>query len=163
MLFISLLLLTSCDSNNEINSKEHIGEIYSIALDSIMEKDEALSSDIEFIAIDMSNFDELNEQELNVQDKEEIISYFEEKYIVKVMDASYEYLKEKGLYNPDSMVLNGVLLRIEKVDFLSNDTNDIIFQGSKYRAGDGAVTVKGIVYFKNGKWIIKDSKVTRKS
>ncbi|MNI00534.1 hypothetical protein D3C73_533340 [compost metagenome] len=118
---------------------------------------------MEFIAIDMSNFDELNEQELNEQDKVKILSYFEGKYKVEAMDASYENLKEKSLYNPDTMVLNGVLLRIEKVDFVSNDSNDFMFEGSKYRAGDGAVTVKGIVQYLNGKWLIKDSKVTRKS
>ncbi len=160
ILLIPLLLLTSCSNNNEINSKEYLGEIYSIALDSIMEKDEALSSDMEFIAIDMSNFDELNEQELNEPNKVQILSYFEGKYKVEAMDASYENLIEKGLYNPDTMVLNGVLLRIEKVDFVSND---FMFEGSKYRAGDGSVTVKGIVQYHNGKWVIKDTKVTQKS
>lgn len=153
ILFILLFFLVAC--NNDVNSKEHLGEIYSVALGSIMEKDEALSRNMEYIAIDMSNFEELNEQ-----DKRKILTYFEEKFAVDVMDASYEELQEKGLFNPDTKVLDGVLLRIEKVDFVSND---FIFDGSKYRAGDGAVGVKGIVHFKNGNWQIKESKVTWKS
>lgn len=94
------------------------------------------------------------------QDKKQILIYFEEKFAVEVMDASYEELQEKGLYNPDTKVLDGVLLRIEKLDFVSSD---FLFDGSKYRAGDGAVGVKGIVHFENGNWQIKDSKVTWKS
>jgi hypothetical protein len=122
ILFILLFFLVAC--NNDVNSKEHLGEIYSVALGSIMEKDEALSLNMEYIAIDMSNFEELNEK-----DKRKILTYFEEKFAVDVMDASYEELQEKGLLNPDSKVLDGVLLRIEKVDFVSND---FIFDGSKF-------------------------------
>lgn len=129
MLFIVLLFLVAC--NNEVNSKEHLGEIYRVALGSIMEKDEALSNNIEYIAIDMSNFEELNEQ-----DKKEILAYFEEKFSIEVMDATYEELQEKGLYNTDTKVLDGVLLRIEKVDFVSNE---FVFDGSKYRAGGKSV------------------------
>ena len=73
-----------------------------------MEQDEALSSDMEYIAIDMNNFEDADES-----DKEEILSYFKEKYKVEVMDATLEQLKEKGLYNSDTMGLDGVLLRIE--------------------------------------------------
>jgi len=79
-------LLSAC--NTGIEPKEHLGEIYSVALDSIMEQDEALSSNMEYIAIDMSNFKEVDESE-----KEEILSYFKEKYKVEVMDTTFEQLK----------------------------------------------------------------------
>lgn len=81
-------MLSAC--NTEIEPKEHLGEIYSVALDSIMEEDKALSSDMEYIAIDMSNFEETNES-----DKEEILSYFKEKYKVDVIDSTYEQLKKR--------------------------------------------------------------------
>ncbi|WP_088102948.1 peptide ABC transporter substrate-binding protein [Halalkalibacter urbisdiaboli] len=151
ILFILSVLLSACDTG--IEPKEHLGEIYSVGLDSIMEQDEALSSDMEYIAIDMSNFEEVDES-----DKEEIISYFKEKYKVEVMDATFEQLKEKGLYNPDTMVLDGVLLRIEKVDFKFN--NNIFFEGSKYRSGDGAVGVEVTVHYKDNKWKSKEVKMT---
>ncbi|WP_274307446.1 peptide ABC transporter substrate-binding protein [Solibacillus daqui] len=151
ILFILSVLLSAC--NTGLEPKEHLGEIYSIALDSIMEQDEALSSDMEYIAIDMSNFEEINES-----DKEEILSYFKEKYKVEVMDATLEQLKEKGLFNTDTFVLDGVLLRIEKVEYKVN--NNIFFEGSKYRSGDGGVGVEVIVYYKDNKWKSKDVKRT---
>jgi hypothetical protein len=118
-----------------------------------MEQDEVLSSDMEYIAIDMSNFEEVDEG-----DKEEILSYFKEKYKVEVMDATLEQLKEKGLFNPDTLVLDGVLLRIEIVDFKVNNT--IFFEGSKYRSGDGAVGVEVRVHYKDNKWESKETKMT---
>ncbi|KMY49936.1 hypothetical protein [Peribacillus loiseleuriae] len=151
ILFIVSLLLSAC--NTGIEPKEYLGEIYSVALDSIMEQDEALSSDMEFIAIDMSNFDEVNET-----GKKEILNYFKEKYKVEVMDATFEQLKEMGLYNPDTMALDGVLLRIAKVDFKFN--NNIFFEGSKYRSGVGAVGVEVTVHYKDDNWKSKEAKMT---
>ncbi|WP_391116056.1 peptide ABC transporter substrate-binding protein [Psychrobacillus sp. L3] len=151
ILFIVLLLLSAC--NPGIEPKEHFGKIYSVALDSIMEQDDALNGDMEFIAIDMSNFDEVNET-----DKNEILNYFNGKYKVKVMDATFEQLKEMGLYNPDTMSLDGVLLRIEKVDIKSN--NNIFFEGSKYRSGLGAVGVEVTVHYKDNNWKSKETNIT---
>lgn len=151
ILFVLSLLLAAC--NIGVNPKEHLGEIYTIALDSIMEKDEALSSDMEFIAIDMSNFKEVNKKQ-----KKEILNFFKEKYKVKVMDATLDELKEKGYYNPDTLALDGVLLRIEKVDFKIN--NIVFFEGSKHRSEKGAIGVESKVHYKDGVWKIKESKET---
>ena len=149
-----LVLLSAC--NNELEPKEHLGEIYTIALDSIMKQDRALSREMEYIAIDMSTFDGVDEG-----GKEEILSYFKEKYKVDVMDATFEQLKEKGLYNQDTMSLDGVLLRIEKVEFKVND--DIFFEGSKYRSGLGAVGVQVTIHNKDNKWETKEVKQTWES
>lgn len=154
ILFILSVLLSACNTGTE--PKDHLGKIYSIALDSIMEQDEALNSDMEYIAIDMINFEEVDES-----DKEEILSFLKEKYKVEVMDATLEQLKEKGLYNPDTMRLDGVLLRIEKVDFKFN--NEIFFEGSKYRSGLGAAGVEVKVHYKDNKWKSKEVKMTWES
>jgi len=151
ILLFPLLLLSAC--NTGIEPKEHLGEIYSVALDSIMEQDEALSSDMEYIAIDMSNFEEVDER-----DKQEILSYFREKYKVDVMASTFDQLKEKGLYHPDTMSLDGVLLRIDNVDFKFN--NNIFFEGSKYRSGTGAVGAEVTVHYQDNKWKSKEDKVT---
>ncbi len=95
---------------------------------------------------------------LSKQEKEEVLGYFKEKYKIDVMEATFEELKEKGLYNPDTMVLEGVLLSIEEVEFKFN--NNIFFKGSKYRAGDGAIGVEVTVYSKDENWQIKESKMT---
>ncbi|MBU8878860.1 peptide ABC transporter substrate-binding protein [Bacillus sp. FJAT-29790] len=151
ILFIISLLLSAC--NIGVKPKEHLGEIYTVALDAILEQDEALSSEMKYIAIDMSNFELLDEN-----GKKEIINYFKEKYKVDVIDATFEQLEEKGLYNPDTMALEGVLLRIKKVDFKFN--KNIFFEGSKYRSGLGAVGVEVTVHFKDNKWKSKEAKMT---
>lgn len=151
VLLIFTFLLAACNSGE--NPKEHLEEIYSLALESIMESDQALNSNMEFIAIDMSNFDGVNEEE-----KQAILTYFKNKYKVETMDATMEVLEEKGYYHPDTLSLDGILLRIERVDFKSN--NNVLFQGSKFKSGKGAVGVESTVHYKNGKWQIKESKET---
>lgn len=144
-------LLSAC--NTGIEPKENLGEIYSVALDSLMKQDEALNSDMEYIAINLSNSEEVDEN-----DKKEILNYFKEKYKVNVMDATLEQLEENGLYNPEIMLLDGVLLKIEKVDFKFN--NKILIEGSKYRSGLGAIGVEVKVHYKDNKWKAKEVKMT---
>ena len=141
ILFI-ITILTGC--NNKIESKEHLGEIYTVALNSIMEEDQGLNRDMAFIAIDMSNND------IDESSKENILNYFEETYKVEVMDATFEQLKEMGLYNPDTTALDGVLLEITKVEFQSNNT--ILLEVSKFRSGLGAIGVEVKVHYKENKW-----------
>ncbi|MFP5108129.1 peptide ABC transporter substrate-binding protein [Neobacillus sp. C211] len=152
ILVIISVILTAC--NLGVKPEEHLGEIYSVALDAIMEKDEALSSEMKFIAIDMSNFDD----GLSAKDKKEIMIFFKDKYKVDVMDATFDELKEKGYYNADKMSLDGVLLRIEKMDFKLN--NNVFFEGSKYRSGLGAIGVEGTAHYTEGNWQIKKLKET---
>ncbi|MER2119085.1 MAG: peptide ABC transporter substrate-binding protein [Solibacillus sp.] len=151
LLFLLVGLLSAC--NTGIEPKENLGEIYSVALDSLMKQDEALNSDMEYIAIDLSNSEEVDEN-----DKKEILNYFKEKYKVNVMDATLEQLEENGLYNPEIMLLDGVLLKIEKVDFKFN--NKILIEGSKYRSGLGAIGVEVKVHYKDNKWKAKEVKMT---
>ena len=151
ILIVFWLLLSACTTG--IEPKEHLGEIYSVALDAILEYDEALNSNLEYIAIDMGHF-----KDADKDDKEEILSYFREKYTVDVMEATLAQLKEKGLYNPDTMSPDGVLLRIEKVNYKFNKS--IIFEGSKYRSGKGSIGVEVTVHYKNGNWEVKETKMT---
>lgn len=74
------------------------------------------------------------------------------------MDATFAQLEEKGLYDPDTMSLDGVLLSIESIDFKFN--NNIFFEGSKYRSGLGAVGVEGTVHYQDDKWKAKEAKMT---
>ncbi|MEJ9371415.1 peptide ABC transporter substrate-binding protein, partial [Schinkia azotoformans] len=61
-------------------------------------------------------------------------------------------------YNPDTMALDGVLLRIENVDFKFN--NNIFFEGSKYCSGNGAVGVEVTIQLKDNRWKSKEAKMT---
>lgn len=151
ILYIFTIFLSACNIGE--NPKDHLGEIFILALDSMMEKDKALNSDMEFIAIDMSNFEEVNEEQ-----KKAIVNYFKDKYNVEVMNATMDELKEKGYYNPDTMALEGVLLRIEKVVVKFN--NNVLLEGSKFKSGLGAIGVESTIHYKNGEWQIKKSKET---
>lgn len=64
MLFMLTFLLIAC--NTDINIKEHASEIYCVALDAIMETDKSLNDGMKYIAIDMSNFDAVNEKQKNL-------------------------------------------------------------------------------------------------
>lgn len=145
-LLIMTLLLSACINN--IDPKNHLDEIYSIALDSIMEVDPGLNSEMDFIAIDFTKIDRLKEAT-----KKTILEYIKKKYKLDVMEATFEELKEQGFYNPDTSSLDGVLLRVEEVEFRMND--EVFFEGTKFRSGLGAIGIEGIVHFKE-KWQIKE-------
>ena len=150
ILFILGGLLSAC--NTDIVPKEHLGEIYNVALDALMQQDEALNRGMEYIAIDMGNFEDLDES-----DKEEIISYLSEKYKVVVMDATFEQLLENGLYDSETMTLDGVLLEIKKVDFKLN--NEILFECSKSSSSLGAVGIEVKVHYEGDKWKSKEVRI----
>ena len=143
------IVLSACSS---VEPKEHMDEVYIAALEALMEEDSVSNEDISFIAIDMSNFKDLDEDEQN-----EILNFFKETYQVDVLDATFEQLKEMGRYNEEDHSLYGVLLKIEEVEFKFN--NKVFFKGSKYRSPKGAIGVEGKVYYKNDEWKTKDVEV----
>lgn len=153
ILFVLTLILSACNNSSEKEAEERLGEIYSVALDSMMDLDEGLNGEMEYIAIDMSNFYGIDDH-----DKKVIFSYFEEKYDVEVMDATFDQLKDKGLYHLDTMSLDGVLLRLEKFVILSNKT--VSYEGSKYRSALGAIGVKGKLHYVDEQWEIKEANIT---
>ncbi|MBC9786764.1 hypothetical protein H1S01_20455 [Heliobacterium chlorum] len=123
-----------------------------MAFDAFMTIDEALNSNMKFIAIDMSNLKELNDTS-----KEQILKHLE-KYGVKVMEDTFEQLEAKGFYNPQSMSLDGVLLRVEKTD-VSNKA--VIIEGSKFRSALGSVGIKVVVEYIDGNWKVTKADITR--
>ncbi|MGG4166295.1 peptide ABC transporter substrate-binding protein [Rossellomorea vietnamensis] len=150
LLLIFTITLTACSGGE--NPKDHLGEIYTIALDALMEEDKALNSDMTFIAIDM-NLDGVDEEQ-----KKTLLHHFKDQYKVEVMDATMDELEEKGYYNPDTNALEGVLLRIEKVDFTFND--HVLIEGSKFKSGIGAIGVMIEVEYEDGKWHLKESELS---
>ena len=79
VLIVFTIFLTACTTGEK--PKDHLEEIYSLALESIMETDKFLNLDMEFIAIDMSNFDGANEEQ-----KEVILNYIKDKYKVETYE-----------------------------------------------------------------------------
>ncbi|TCM87926.1 hypothetical protein EV294_1166 [Paenibacillus sp. BK033] len=155
-LFLCLTLLhvlfaTACSNTKPT---KNMGELYSLALDAYMPIDEGLNGNMKYIAIDMSNFNDVDDT-----DKEGIKKYLN-KYNVEVIEATYDQLKAEGLYDPQTMVLDGVLLRVEKTEIKNKK---FVVEGSKYRAGDGAIGIKVIVEYKKGKWKVSKADGTWQS
>ncbi|WP_201004155.1 peptide ABC transporter substrate-binding protein [Paenibacillus glycanilyticus] len=136
----SVMLATAC---TKTKPTKDMGELYSLALDAYMPIDEGLNGNMKYIAIDMSTF-----KDLDNTDKKQILLYLN-KYNVEVIEATYDQLKSKGLFNPQTKVFDGVLLRVEKTE-ISN--KKFVVEGSKFRSGDGAIGTKVIVEYINGKW-----------
>lgn len=159
-----VVLVTSVGCNStkqtDIEKEQGIGvdiegtivDIYIAVLDSFMPLDEGLNRGMKYIAIDTSTL-----KYLPVGDKQELLKYFE-KYNVEVMDASLEKLKEMGLFDEKTLSLDGILLRIKDIEILSEKR--AIIEGSKYRSGKGAIGVKCIVEYKNGKWKVEKADIT---
>lgn len=77
---------------------------------------------------------------------------------VPVLDASFQELEERGLFNKETTSLAGVLLRVQKVEFKFG--HRIVIEGSKYRSGDGAIGVISTVVYQGRKWKLEDVRIT---
>jgi len=133
------------------SSEKDMGEIYSVGLNSFMQLDKGLNGDIEFIAIDTETLFDATQE-----DKEKVLNSFK-KHGVPVMDASMDVLKEKGLFDEETLSLKGLLLKVEQVD--TTISGKVVIEGSKFRSGNGAIGVKTVLEQKEGKWQIKESEI----
>jgi hypothetical protein len=149
---LSVTLLFGCSQEND--PKQHLVQIYIVALEELVKEDEALNHDMKFIAIDMSNF-----QGVKKNEQEEIIHYFKNKYQVTVLDATLEELDGMGYFHSEKNSLAGILLQIEKLKIKFN--RSVEFEGSKYRSSKGAVGIEGSVHYKDNRWIPKEVQMTR--
>lgn len=147
---------------NELDIKilksDKIASMYETMLDEIWKEDEALNSDAEFICIDFENLKKIdnknNSEFTSIEDgtKQNILTYAK-KYHEIVIANSMEELKEKGLFNEETMSLKGVLIYIDEIEEISE--NKAIISMVKYRSGLGAIFSKYELTFKDEKWEIK--------
>ena len=105
---------------------------------------------MKYIALDLSALTDINEN-----DKKAIIKYFK-RYGVEVMEASLEQLQDKGLFNKETMSLDGILLRIKSV---KKSSDEVIIEGTKYRSGKGAIGVVSTLVYKSDKWVVESSRI----
>ncbi|SDY14558.1 hypothetical protein SAMN05421736_101491 [Evansella caseinilytica] len=146
-IIVIAFFLVACIHNEDPN--KYISEIYCIVLDTLMEESQQLNKEMAFIAVDMTQVEELNEQENG-----EITTYLEDKYGVEVMLATYEELTDQGLYDPETSALDGVLLKINKIH---SKTNHAVIEAEKYRAGDGAIGMEYTIHYKSRTWQVKEA------
>ncbi|WP_435923706.1 hypothetical protein [Paenibacillus sp. DYY-L-2] len=127
------------------------GQLYSLAFQAMFDMDEGLNGDMKYIAMDLSELTQLTEE-----DKAYILDSFED-YGVEIRDETFDRLQEQEPGFKEKMVLEGVLLRVEKVD-ISKDA--AVIEGSKYRSGNGAVGTKITLKLEDGAWSVTDAGMT---
>lgn len=149
--FIFCLMLAGCEQDKRM--VEHLDGAYSLALKLMIETDPGLNHSMDYIAVDMASF-----TQLDTADKESILRSLETKYGVDAMDASFEELKAQGLYDEESGSLDGVLLTIEEMKY--NFNGSVTFIGGKMKSGVGAVGVESTLKFDGTRWKIQEFKKT---
>ncbi|QRG67983.1 hypothetical protein [Brevibacillus choshinensis] len=114
-----------------------------VAFDAVMPLDDALNSKMKYIACDVGDL-----PGLDAAAKNQVFRYFE-KYKTRTLEASLEELREKGMFNPDTKVLDGPLLRVYKVRI--SDQKAVLYT-SKYASSEGAIGVAVTLEWLGGKW-----------
>lgn len=125
------------------SSSKDMRDIYTLILDAILTVHPGHQNGTAFIAIDMSNF-----TGVDADDKQRILDHFRE-YGVDVLEATFDQLVEKGLYDSERMALTGILLRIGE---LAVSDTTIVATGSVYHSAKGAHGLEVTVERKDGQW-----------
>ncbi|MCY6370623.1 hypothetical protein [Clostridium ganghwense] len=134
------------EPKGELASMTNEVDIYNIVLDYFISLDEALNSDMKYIAV---NFD----ASIDKENKEKVIENLK-KYNVDIIEGNVEELMAKGL-GDEYGNLDGILLSISDVKIESE--NKIIINGSKYRSGLGSISTQVTINNDNGTWKIEES------
>lgn len=123
-------------------------QLYITLIDDVIENhDVALNHNMEYVAIDINGFTNLNEKE-----KQDVINHLY-KYSENVYVGNYEYLKEQGLAqeNADNFpALKGILIGSSNTEKINDDK--YVVNISKYRTGLGAIFPEYEATYKEGKW-----------
>ncbi|OJV63479.1 MAG: hypothetical protein BGO41_11685 [Clostridiales bacterium 38-18] len=138
VLGIYLAYITSTQS-------EQLKNIYIKSLVEIIEYKSGTQKSFQYIAIDFDTLKGLNEVE-----KAEVNEYFELKYNVQVIDASYKDLLEKGIEHRNKE-LSGLVIYVEKIE---NHIFSYNVHVAKEYASLGANGIVIKFHYKNGEWII---------
>ena len=144
ILLIPILSVAGCGVKVE---DEDLTGVYSQTFEALMTEDEGLNSDIEFIAIDTSNF-------YGLYDIEDILESLK-KYNENTIEATFEELKAQGEFDEEKMVLDGALLKISKIE---TKLNKLVVEASKYRSGTGAIGMEFEFRKSEAGWELTNSK-----
>lgn len=137
-------------------------QMYLDLLDDIMQKDEALAFEAEFISLDVASLDkEYMDPELkgttrvfDISDGDEgVLLAHLKQYHDDVRPNSFEELKEQGEFNEETFALDGVLIGVTNIEVVGED--DYIITMKKYRGGLAAIFPRYSVKYVEGTWNIK--------
>jgi len=117
-------------------------EIFNI----IWEIDKGLNSDVKYINIDTSTFEDFTEE-----DKAQLFNYLAKKYNATILDKTFQELENEG-YIQNLTFIEGINFKVGK--YIKNTENEISFEGSKWASGIGAIGFTTKAEKINGTWKI---------
>jgi len=134
-----------------IKPSERLVEIYIVAFESVIQEDEGLNFGMKYISIDTDVTNDLTEEEQKV-----LLNYFK-KYNVEIMNLSFEDLRSKGMFDENTLSLEGILLGVE--DTKKRTDKEVIIEVTKYRSGLRAIGMEYTLEYINNKWEIKQKRM----
>lgn len=147
---------------NESTNNSKLVLMYEIIIDDIIKQDEALNNNAQYISLDVDSFvapiergkGTIQSKYLGLEDEEKnaLLQYCE-KYHTDIKSCSFEELKENGLFNEKEVRIDGILIYLESVEKITE--NSAIITIGKYRSGLGAVFPKYKLTYKNNIWNIE--------
>lgn len=143
---ISILSYSYIKNSKDISSDKYL-LMYQMMIDSLMDSSNNLSTDAEYLALDLDSFELLNSS-----DKESLINYVK-KYHSNVFSASYEELKDKGLTDESELNLKGYLISINN---FKRTLNTVRLEIGRYKESLGAFGYCYKATYRFNKWNIKE-------
>lgn len=132
--------------------KSEKAKVYGEIFDIVWESDKGLNTNIKYVNIDTSTFEEFTEE-----DKEQLLNYIAKKYNVTTMDKTFKELEAEG-YIKESTFLEGISFYVN--EYTKNTEDQISFEGTKWASGIGAVGFTTKAEKSNGEWKIKKCYMT---
>lgn len=136
--------------------------MYETIIDDIIKEDEPLNFGAQYISLDIDSFAAPVERgkgnihskylELQESEKETLLRYCK-KYNSEIKDYSFQELKDNGFFDEEKMMLDGILISIDRVEKITE--NSAIIKVRKYRSGLGAIYPEYKLTYKNGIWNIE--------
>lgn len=151
-------LTTSCASaSTNVEGDNSLSGLYIAALEEVIWTDTALNKSMEYISIDYDQTPALSDSV-----GQHIMEFLRTKYKVDIYNLTYEQLLKQGLYEGNPSNLQGILLRIEKVE-LADEQNETTLVVSKYRSNEGSISVKITLQYRDNNWMVVDHVTLKES
>ncbi|EOR27656.1 hypothetical protein A500_03626 [Clostridium sartagoforme AAU1] len=139
------------DLQDEILKSEK-SRVYAEIFDIVWETDKGLNSNVKYINVDTSTFENFSEE-----DKVQLFDYLAKKYNAAIMDKNFQELEGEG-YIKNLTFIDGINFKVN--EYIKNTENEISFEGTKWASGLGAIGFTTKAEKVNGIWKIKKCSMT---
>ncbi|WP_088006988.1 hypothetical protein [Indiicoccus explosivorum] len=163
------MALTGCAQAAESDNGE--AGLYIEVFETLMAEDPGLNDGAEYMALDFSELPEtagpmqpgengdLDEpggeaETVSEETAQAVIEYMGDEYGMDIMQADFEELKARGLFNEETLSLEGVLLEIQ--DLRYTGAEEAVVEARKYTSGLGAIGLEITLVKEGDSWETAD-------